>query len=540
MSERTSERQDGSGGTEQTHPLSSKPSVDDTHHISVESLVKEEGVIPFLGFTSEDNQSASYPGTFTVVGERFDPDASSFVGVLDFLPKPADGTLLSRNMFAITDDNDDVVGVDAEAIRDIHGLDVDKLEDITEQSVEELAAVAADTHAEPYYEVQSNKEIIDPRRLALRTLFGIPCRYRYYVGSDGYEAGDMHALLTQKRAIDEDNAFGWLRFRNYGGEVSITTVYPSLSTEGILENLPSDVDIDLDDNTLVATADGDDDQDVEKLIEIETPGEDASDLADDSRLTAYFGEKTTYNYHGTSKIKTRPVVFIPQKKVTVPLPVTADEFSFSRKHSGDWMNAAHERQNDRLPPAKWHQKIVSKLEDLSEPISKELLRSRMVSVDFDTLPYSLTDFYTYLGLPQTYAEQAAGQAAQLSSADAVDSFSLWTLQVAVKSTLLDEFQGNEASSRYRDLEDIAGQLLRYPVRQLSIANDAYLREQEQQDDESDAEDGVLDPAQETLFESLDEIGELPGVTTDSLDLTEGQKVQNRLDETIQQMEECSS
>lgn len=506
--------------------------------LSLSTLVQEEGTVPFKGFTPADADSISYPDGMLTVGNRFDEHARSFLEVLNVLPQPMDGALLSINPFAITDEHGTVVDLDREALKDIHGLDVDDIEDLSGESFDTLCETAIQNHAEAHYSVESHKEIIDPRRLALRTLFGIDCRYRYYVGSNQYEAGDMLRLLKQKQQVDHDDVFGWLRFRSYGGETTITTIYPSLSTEDVLADLPDDIDLNLDENTLVAASSDDSNTSSEpKLISVETPADSDDSLEDDPDLTAYFGEQLTYDYHGTRKISATPVLFLPSKGTVFTLPVDTSEFSFSRKHAGDWMNSTHERENERLPPADWHNAILDELEDLTESVSKDLLRSRMVTLDFSALPYSVSDFFSYLGVPDTYAETAADRIERLADNGGELTFSLWTLQVGLKLTLLEDFQGDKASGRFRELEAIAGQLLRYPVQQISVANDAYCREAEA-DEEDDEEESVLDPAQQTLFDSLDELEELPGVATDDLDLTDAQKLQSKIQATFDDVDEA--
>lgn len=303
--------------------------------LDITTLVSKRGTVPFGGFRPDDD--FSYPdGLDTAGSKRFDDDPASFIEALEVLPRPESNTLHSENPFALTDDDGDVVDIDTEAIRDVDGVAADDIEALAGTSIEQLAAHALDSGLDATMQVETHREIIDPRRLALRTLFpDLSCRYRYYMGSNRYEPGDIHELLGGKLELDVAGAFGWIDYRAFAGQVSVTTIYPSLSTEDILEDVPDDFEIDSTDNALVPSGDDDETTDTEVLqFDVDEHDDGTLELPDRDDLVVYFGEKITLGFQWLSKIEAHPVILNP--KTGISMPFKHQEFSHSRKHNGDW------------------------------------------------------------------------------------------------------------------------------------------------------------------------------------------------------------
>jgi hypothetical protein len=148
-------------------------------------------------------------------------------------------------------------------------------------------------------------------------------------------------------------------------------------------------------------------------------------------------------------------------------------------------------------------------------------------VDFSQLPFHIEQFYVYLGIPSTYAEVAADRAVSL--AEPADQPTIWNLQLSLKATLVDEFNGTLAGDSYQTYSELAGELLQNPGQQVQLVLDECQRRLE----EDDGDDELLPDDQQTLAESIGEIQDLPGVTEADLSLSEAemvdQSVQQRLD-----------
>lgn len=58
-------------------------------------------------------------------------------------------------------------------------------------------------------------------------------KFRWQIASDRYDAGDPQALLLPMigafQQCGATDAFGWCRFRDWGGEVKLTVICPSLA-----------------------------------------------------------------------------------------------------------------------------------------------------------------------------------------------------------------------------------------------------------------------------------------------------------------------
>jgi len=502
-----------------------------TNQFTASQLLQESGTIPFRGFTEADNVAHEYPDELPVAGEQFDEDATWFLDALEVLPRAGKGQLIANNQF-VKERDDGSVSVDVEEIQQVHGLDIDTIEEITGQSLESLGR-EAESHALPQIPVSGYKEIIDRRRLALRTLFDISCRYRFQISSSSYEAGDMLHLLGKKANTKYNDVFGWIRFRDYGGDVTITTIYSDINTEGVLSEIPDDVAIDFNEEQF-RVGDGEGEQAIQMVgADEDSAGDESGGFSDD---VFSFGEQISWNFHGTQKISAEPVVFQPTKGVAIPVPTSTEDFSFDRRHEGDFMDTAHERDNGRLSPLEWHNAILNELEDLTQSIGANIIRAKIASLNFGALPYDVADFFDYLGMPRTYAEKAAERVEKINRDGGAVTPSLWTLQLALKLTLLDEFQGEKASDRFRELEEIAGQLLQYPVQQIQIANTEHNHRIEAEDDD----ETTLAPSQQTIAESLSDLQEVPGVITDELDLAESQQVQMKVQSTLEEVDAGSA
>lgn len=199
------------------------------------------------------------------------------------------------------------------------------------------------------------------------------------------------------------------------------------------------------------------------------------------------------------------------------IPIPYDGTDFSRKHTGNLMEDA----------IKWHGKILSKIDDLTESVNQTIVRARIAALDFEELPFAIEDFYRYVGIKNdTYCEKAAERARTLASPETQPS--LWNLQLSLKLAILDNYEGSKAGKTYQEYQEIAGQILRYPSTQIQLAMEQYEYEKDTVDDD----EPLIDDEQQTLVESLEDVIDLKGVTENRLNATDAQKIESRIQQRL--------
>lgn len=466
--------------------------------VPITDLIERQGTVPFLGVNEAAN--AEYPEEVATIGSRFVGDnPRTFKQALEVLPHPAEGELWADNEFVTPGENGDTVNVDLDALRNIHGLDIGDLEQRAGMSLGEMVNAA---RPDPLLKVGTNKDIIDHRRLALRTL-GFDCKFRWQIASSRYDPGNMREFFKRKIAAcqnhNAEGAFGWIRHHDWGGSVTMTTIYPSKAYE---VGMPDDTDIDFQQDQLTIA----DNPIGQSFNERED--------ADDDTITIYYGDRMGYDFRGTQKLWAKPVIFIPSVGAMIPIPY--DGTDLSRKHTGNLMEDA----------IKWHETILTRLDELSESINQNIVRARIAALDFEELPFDIEDFYRFVGIKNdTYCEKAAERARALASPPTQPS--LWNLQLSLKLAILDNYEGSKAGKTYQEYQEIAGQILRYPSTQIQMAMEQYEYEKDADDDEV-----LIDPEQQTLVESLEDVIDLKGVTENRLNPTEAQKIESRIQQRL--------
>jgi hypothetical protein len=447
---------------------------------------------------------AAYPDSVDDLGRRYvGDDARTFKEAIQVLPHAGEGQLWADNEF-VTASDDSGVEVDVAALRNVHGLDIDALEARANRSLEDMVREATPQALVP---VDTHKDIIDRRRLALRTL-GFDCRYRWQIASDRYEAGDMRRFFKRKIAACEQHgcadAFGWIRHYDWGGSVYMTTIYPSKAYELSAEDA-SDVALDADQFVLA--------DDAAEAVDAAADGD-----SDDSAITVYYGDRISYDFRGTRTLSAEPVIYIPESDAMVPLPY--NQTDLSRKHIGDLMEDAID----------WHEQILAKIDSLTETVNTEIVRARLVALDMTELPFEVEQFYRYIGIGNDSICEAAAERAR-AFADPATEPTLWNLQLSLKLALLDNYQGAKASQTFNDYQELAGSILRYPATQLQAALEQH-RKEAAADDEA-ADEPVVDDAQTTLAESLSDITDITGITETALDATDAQQAEQRVQQRLQ-------
>lgn len=467
--------------------------VDDTptRSLSAESLIERKGTIPFLGTT--DDGDTTYPDAVTPADARFaDDDPHTFKAALQILPQAATGSLWADNEFVIEEDGD--THVDRKALTNVPGITVAEIESQTGHDIDTLIDRAPAASKIP---ITTHSDIIDRRRLALRTL-GFDCKFRWQIATDRYTPGNVRAFFNKKieacQRHDASDAFGWIRHYDWGGAVSITTIYPSKSHT---IDPPSETAIDLFQDELVIGGDTD------------------TATEANSETTIYYGDQMGYDFRGQQTLWASPTVYVPDVDAMIPLPYSKD---FSRKHTGNIMNEA----------LSWHEHILSELDELSTTVNTEIQRARLVATDFDALAFNVEDFYRYIGIHNDdIVSRAADRATTLAEPSTQPT--LWNLQLSLKLALLDAYNGNKASTTYRQYQELAGEILRHPAAMITNATEQHRIET---DTAPDGDPATTPPDQTTLADCLNDVVELSGITENSLDATKAEKVEHRVQQRL--------
>jgi hypothetical protein len=483
--------------------------------VSAEGLLARERTLAFCGLNPEDD--ASYPDAVDPTNSdgRLSDDALSFKEVVRHLPIASSGDLYADNRFVGEDGT-----INTAAIRDVDGLNTDAIEQATGMSVEEIATEAA--QRDSLIEVSDHQNIIDERRLALHTL-GLPVKFRWQIASDQYcivQPADAYMPTVgalQKRGATD--AFGWAHYRDWGGTLKMSVVLPDLRRTLI----PPEDDDD--------EGDGGDDEDDSDPASRAQQRDDAligatGDESDGEGVTVYGGFQTGYDFRGSQTMWARPLLYVPASDVAI----FGMGQRYSRRHVGSATDAIHERKNDRVPINEWWGNIYDDIENQTTTVDRAILRSRAVAIDFEDVPYSVDEFYTYLGIPGKYAEEAADRAKTFASPPT--SPTIWNLQLSLLVALDALYEGSHASDTYQDYNEVAQQLLRQPAHSIQLA----LKEHDLRADENTAAK-QLPPDQQSLSDAIEDLATIPGVDADTetdLSNVDAQRIQEGVSGGLQQ------
>lgn len=472
--------------------------------VSVNSLLEQSGIVPFTGLTNK--QDVAYPDAVNPKGHRFSDDPEALESVIARLPKAETERLWSDNPFVKANGE-----VRTEKVRETDGIPLEDLERQTGASIEQMASAA---DSDPLVKVENHRDIIDPRRMALNAL-GFNCQYRWQIASDSYDPGDpqlfFEPMIDAFRKRDATEPFGWAHFRDWGGVVKMSIVFPSLKKE-------------------IKTAETEDQPDVDGIVEVDEY--EGIDEADGDSVTLYHGYQMGYDYRGAQRVWAKPLIYVPSVDLTIPGVGTR----YGRKHVGDLTDDAYERENGRLPITDWHDDIYSAVKKHARAVNKAVVQARQYALDFkaDNIPFGVEEFYQLLNenISQTVAESAADRARAL--ADPSHQPSLWNLQLSLKIALLDDYQGSKASDGFQRQQETAGELLRKPKTMIRLAIRQWEREQEKKTDGEDTSAQVA-PDQETLFDSegaLEDMEALERRSEDELGHGEASEMQEHVQEQL--------
>jgi hypothetical protein len=491
-------------------------SIDDQHQsqsgptVGVNDLLARERTLAFCGLVPEDD--ASYPDAVdpATSDERLSDDALSFKEVVRHLPIASSGDLYADNRF-VGQDGD----INTAEIRDVDGLDTDAIEQATGMNVEDIATSAE--QRDSLIEISDHQDIIDERRLALHTL-GLPVKFRWQIASDQYcivQPADAYMPTVgalQKRGATD--AFGWEHYRDWGGTLKMSVVLPDLCRTIV----PPDDSDSSDDSDSDATSRA---QQRDDALTGATGGKN-----DGEGVTVYGGFQTGYDFRGSQTLWARPLLYVPASDAAI----FGMGQRYSRRHVGSATDAAHERANDRVPINEWWANIYDDIENQTATVDRAILRSRAVAIDFEDVPYAINEFYTYLGIPGKYAEEAADRAKAFASPPT--SPTIWNLQLSLLVALDGLYEGSHASDTYQGYNEVAQQLLRQPAHSIQLA----LKEHDLRADENAAAK-QLPPDQQSLSDAIEDLATIPGVDADTetdLSNVDAQRIQEGVSGGLQQ------
>jgi len=200
---------------------------------------------------------------------------------------------------------------------------------------------------------------------------------------------------------------------------------------------------------------------------------------------------------------------------------------YTRRHYGQATNAVHERKQGRVPISEWWRNIYDDIDTRMIEVDTAIRRTRAIAYDFDDLPFSLKDCYSYWGVAFKYAERAAERATSIASPASRPT--VFNIQLSLLIALLEEYGGSMASNSYQEYLEVAGELFRKPAMMIQLA----MQEHDRQTD-NDTE-RVLPENQQTLSDALADIVDIPGISVDTeVDLSDqqAQRVQDRVQKRL--------
>jgi hypothetical protein len=205
-------------------------------------------------------------------------------------------------------------------------------------------------------------------------------------------------------------------------------------------------------------------------------------------------------------------VYFPAENTMIPLDMTGKPLV--RKQMGSLMEDIEDH----------HKEVLDRIDEFTQEIDEEIMDARRMIVDFTECEFTMSEFFGLLGLEtDEYIESTVERVKDFAENAAKPS--IWNLQLALKRTLIEDYNGDKASDRYNNFQAIAGKLLQYPETQVKLAVAKYYREQEDSTDEPTREDNQVG------LENFD-INEFSGVTENDIPTTEAEKVQNAVDSRL--------
>jgi hypothetical protein len=430
-------------------------------------LINEELTVPFAGLNPDDTDAVEIPNR---VARKLDIGANtdSLKEVLDLLPSADSGDLRSANRFV----NDDG-SLDTEQLKSVDGIDIGAAADALDIDPDAIS------DATRYERVPGHQEVVDKRREALSAL-GYNVKYQWQIASGKYAIiNPDHAyqpgLDTLANFNEEDDVFGWLSFRDYGGIVDLYILF----TDECVQT-PDDIDYDI-----------------------------------------YLGYHTGYDFEGQRRLFLNHFGYYPKGEGRGSY-LYGIGTSHKRKHVGDPTNPVHERNNDRLPIEQWWNESHKEfLQD--DTLVTEVTDAQQITADFEDEPFDLYGFYRLLDIPPSQAESAVSRVEVQTNGRLP---TMWDIGIGLVFTLASEFSGHKSGAVFRARSRTATDIIRNPDRVISRV---YREYQESGLPDDDTDDTSTDTSADTTsnldiliseIESPDDLAELDSFNVGDLSAEE--------------------
>lgn len=313
------------------------------------------------------------------------------------------------------------------------------------------------TTTEDFDQVDDWVAIIDPQRARLAA-DGQDTKYIWHVPTDKYTIvppieAYSPLIQTLKEHDLDDEVFGEVLLRDYGGEVFIRMVFESKQINGL-------------------------------------PG--------DEEAPVYLGLETGYDFKGGRAVYSNMIGF-DSYSAGIMRNITNKK---SRRHVGNATDQSHERSNNRVPIQEWWEESLKRIEAMTDDLTDAIRDASQTSLGFTqggnlakiptahigsfnhVKPYDAASFFQLHDMPKYLAELAAAKAA--THAGGLDELTLWELFRGLTDALETQTRCDEGST-LNAYADVAMDLLWDPTTTVELADDQWNFELE---DEGLADDDV--------------------------------------------------
>lgn len=301
-----------------------------------------------------------------------------------------------------------------------------------------------------YDEVEDWVAIIDPQRASLAA-DGHDTKYIWHVPTDKYTIvppieAYSPLIQTLKRHDLDDEVFGEVLLRDYGGEVYIRMGFESKQINGL-------------------------------------PG--------DEEAPVYLGLETGYDFKGGRAVYSNMIGF-DSFSAGVMRNITEKQ---SRRHVGNAIDQSHERSNNRVPIQKWWENMLEQIEAMTDDLTGAIREASKMSLAFTqggdlvkipdshvgafdhVKPYDAASFFQLHDMPDYLAELAAAKAA--THANGLGEITFWELFRGLTEALETQTRCDEGST-LNAYADVAMDLLWNPSTVVELADDQWNYELEEE------------------------------------------------------------
>lgn len=324
-----------------------------------------------------------------------------------------------------------------------------------------------EAHPQSFDLVGSWQAIIDPNR-ARRAAAGEAISFVWNVPTDSYTIIPPVEIYTpllnaiSERGLQND-VFGEVRVRDWGGDVTMTLVFESKQTQDI-------------------------------------PGADEHPI--------YMGFETGYDYRARRAVYARP--FGLDAYGASSLWAIGDKHRHSRRHVGSATDSEHEREHGRIPIQEWWDYVLDLVDVFCDEFAHDIQRAADIGIQFpddedlaneecelipkDQLgdidrkkPYTITDFISLLDYPGYIAEAAGDRLSNVAKASSTPT--VFEIYRTLACALEQEYRG-DSGRRLEMFGERSVSFLRAPERYVRIADNQYNHELEERDEQDDQDELV--------------------------------------------------